>query len=56
MEDIEEHIEDIVHFSHKVLANLVAKIGFGFEMAKVSKEGVCSNWFEMDVNKLEILK
>ena len=29
MEDIEENIEDIVDFSHKVLANLVSKIGFG---------------------------
>jgi len=38
-EDIEENIEDIVDFSHKVLSNLVAKIGFGVEMAKVAKEG-----------------
>ena len=56
MEDIEENIEDIVDFSHKVLANIVSKIGFGVEMTKVSKERVCSNYFEMDVHKLEILK
>lgn len=43
MEDIEENIEDIVVFSHKFLVNLVAKIGFGVEMAKFSKERVCSN-------------
>ena len=55
MEDIGENIEDIVHFSHKHLSNLVSKIGFGVEMAKVSKEGVCPNYFEMDVNKLEIV-
>ena len=36
---IEKNIKDIMDFSHKVLAN----IGFGVEMAKVSKEGVCSN-------------
>ena len=55
MEDIEENIEDIVDGSHKFLANLVAKIGFGVEMAKVTKERVCSNYFEMDVHKLEIV-
>ena len=55
MEDIEENIEDIVDGSHKFLANLVSKIGFGVEMAKVSKERVCSNYFEMDVHKLEIV-
>ena len=49
MEDIEENIEDIMDFSHKVLANLVAKIGFGVDKAKISKEIVCSNFFEMDV-------
>ena len=38
MEDIEENIEDIVNCSHNFLANLVARIGFGVEMAKVSKE------------------
>ena len=43
MEDIEENIEDIVDFPHKVLANLVSKIGFEVEMAKVAKEVVCSN-------------
>ena len=43
MEDIEENIEDIVDFSHKVLTKLVSKIGFGVEMAKVSKEGVIPN-------------
>ena len=41
MEDIEENIEDILDFSHKVLSNLVAKISFGVDMAKVSKERVC---------------
>ena len=55
MEDIEENIEDIVDGSHKFLANLVAKIGFGVEMANVAKERVCSNYFEMDVHKLEIV-
>ena len=43
MEDIEGNIEDIVDFPNKVLTNHVAKIGFGVEMAKVSKEGVCPN-------------
>ena len=55
MEDIEKNIEDIVDFSHKVLANLVAKIGFGVEMVKVSKERVCSNYFETDVHNLVIV-
>ena len=54
MEDTEENIEDIMYFSHKVLSNLVSKTGFWVEMAKVDKEGVCLNDFEMDVNKLEI--
>ena len=56
MEDIEENTEGIVDLSHKVISILVAKISFGVEMAKVSKERVCSNYFEMDVNKLEIVK
>ena len=43
MEDIEENIEDIVDGSHKFLANLVAKIGFGVETANFAKENVCSN-------------
>ena len=43
MEDIEENIEDFVDFSQKVLANPVANIGFGVEMAKVAKEGVFPN-------------
>ena len=43
MEDIEENIEDVVDGSHNFLANPIAKIGFGDEMAKVSKEGVCPN-------------
>ena len=43
MEDMEGNIEDIVDFPNKVLANHVAKIGFGVEMAKVVKEGVCPN-------------
>ena len=53
MDDIEENIEDIVDFSHKVLSNLVAKIGFEVEMAKVAKERVCPNCFE---NKIQIMK
>ena len=56
MEDMEGNIEDIVDFTNKDLANHVAKIGFEVEMAKVAKEGVCPNYFEMDVNKLEIVK
>ena len=55
MEDIEQNIEDIVDGSHKFFANPVAKIGFGVEMAKVSKERVCSNYFKMDVHKIEIV-
>ena len=55
MENIEENIEDIVDGSHKFLANLVAKIGFGVEMANVAKDRVCSNYFEVDVHKLEIV-
>ena len=43
MEDIEGNIKDIVDFPNKVLANHVATIGFGVDMAKVSKEGVCPN-------------
>ena len=37
MEDIEGNIEDVEDFPNKDLANHVAKIGFGVEMAKVSK-------------------
>jgi len=55
MEDIEENIEDIVDGSHTFLANLVAKIGFRADMVNVAKERVCSNYFEMDVHKLEIV-
>ena len=55
MEDIAKNIEDIVDCSHKFLGNLVTKIGFGVEMAKVSKERVCSNYFGMDVHNLEIM-
>ena len=55
MEDIEENIEDIVDGSHKFIANLVAEIGFGVEMANVSKERVCSSYFEMHVHKPEIV-
>ena len=55
MEDIEENIEDIVDGSHKFLANLVAKIGFGVEMVNVAKERVCSHYFEVDVYNLEIV-
>ena len=50
-----EDIEDIVDFSHNFFSNLVSKIGFGVEMTKVAKERVCSNYFEMDVYKLETL-
>jgi len=42
-------------FSDKALTNLIAKIGFGVEMAKVSKERVCSNYFEILVCNLEIV-
>ena len=55
MEDIDENTEDIVDGSHKFLANLVSKICFGVEMAKVAKERVFHKYFEMDVHKLEIL-
>ena len=55
MEDIEENTKNIVDWSHKFLANLVAKIGFGVEMANVAKGRVCSNYFEVDVHKLEIV-
>ena len=55
MEDIEENIEGIVDYSHKVLSNLVSKIGFRVEMAKAAKERVYSNYFGMDVHNLEIL-
>ena len=55
MEDIEENIEDIVDGLHKFLANLVAKIGFGVDMANVSKERVCSNYFEVHMHNLEIV-
>jgi len=51
MKDIKENIEDILDDPHRFLAN----IGFGVEMTKVSKEMVCSNYFEMDVHKLEIV-
>ena len=55
MEDIEGNIEDVEDFPNKDLANHVAKIGFGVEMAKAAKERVCSNYFDMDVHKLEIM-
>ncbi len=55
MEDIEENIQDIMDESHKFLVNLVPKIGFGVEMANGSKERVCSNYFEMDAHKIEIV-
>ena len=38
---IEENIEDILDGPHKFLANLIAKIGFGVELANVPKERVC---------------
>ena len=55
MEDIEKNMEDIVDGSHKFLANLASKIGFGVEMANVAKERVCSNNFEVDVHNLQIV-
>ena len=45
MDDSEKNTKDIVDGSHKFLANLVAKIGFGADMANVVKEKVCSNYF-----------
>jgi len=50
-----EDIDDIVDGSCNFLANLVSKTGFGVEMANVSKKRVCSNYFEMDAHKLEIV-
>ena len=50
-----ENIEDILDGSHKFLANLVAKIGFGVDMANDFKERVCSNYFEVVLYKLEIV-
>ena len=50
-----EDIEDIMDDSHKFLSNIVAKIGFGVEMANVSKERVCSNYFDVDMHNLEIV-
>ena len=55
MEDIKENIQDIVDGTHKFLSNLVAMIGFGVEMANLPKERVSSNYFELDVDKIEIL-
>ena len=55
MEHIEDNIEEIVDGAHKFLTNLVSKISFGVEMAKVAKEMVCSNYFEMDAHKHEIV-
>ena len=55
MEDIEEYINDVVDESHKFLTNLVAKSGFGVEIANVAKENVCSNYFEVDVHRREIV-
>ena len=52
MREIEENILD---FSNKIFSNLVSMIGFGVEMAKVAKERVCSNYFEMDVHNIEIV-
>jgi len=55
MDDIEENLEDILDGSHKFLSNLFSKLGFGVDMAKVAKERVCSNYFEVDVDNLEII-
>ena len=54
-DNMELGMEDIVDGSHKFLTNLVVKTGFGFEMANVAKERVCSNYFEVDLHKLEIV-
>ena len=43
MENMEGNIEDIVDFRNKDLANHVANIGFGGELAKVAKEGLYPN-------------
>ena len=43
MEDIEGNIEDVEDFPNKDLSNHVAKNGFGVDMAKFAKEGVCPN-------------
>ena len=43
MEYIEGNIEDVEDFPNKDPANHVAKIGFGDEMGKVAKKGVCPN-------------
>ena len=56
MEDMEGNIKDIVDFPNKDLSNHVSEIGLEVEMAKLSKEGVCPNYFEMDVDNLEIVK
>lgn len=55
MEYVEENIDDILDLSHNILSNLVSKIVFGVQMAKVVKERVGSNYFEMDVHNLEIV-
>ena len=55
IKDIDKNIEDIVDFSHNVFSILVSKIGFGVEMAKVGKEWVCSNYFEIGVHNLKSL-
>ena len=39
MEDIEENTEDVVDGSHKFLANLVAKIGFGLRWPRFPRKG-----------------
>ena len=39
MEDIEENTEGIVDSSHNFLSNVVSKIGFGVEMAKLQRKG-----------------
>ena len=56
IEDNEENIEDMVDFLCKALANLVSRIDFGvdFEMTKVSKARVFSNYFKIVVHNPEI--
>lgn len=57
IEIITKYVEYILSFFHKVIANLVYKIGFevAVEMAKVTKVRFCSNYFEIIEYKLEIV-
>ena len=53
-DNMELGMEDIVDGPHKFISNLISNIGFWVEMVNVAKERVYSNYFEMDVHKLEI--